>query len=91
MAVSRRDVVVTVRFTEQEAEALRRAADESEKSVSALVRDATLHTIRPGSASVSSSTGTAMYAVAATGTGFSGQIVGGEGQPVGGNLEVPSS
>lgn len=89
MAVSRRDVVVTVRFTEIEAEALRLAADDAGSSVSAVVRDATLRHLKPRSrASVLSTTGTVMYAATTTGTGFSGQAVGEKGQPVGGNLKT---
>ena len=81
MAVSRKEVVMTVRFTENEAAALRRAADKAGQSVSALVREATLQYVKPASrASVSSSTG----------AWFSGEPRGAEGQPVGGNLEVLS-
>lgn len=88
MAVSRRDVVVTVRFTEDEADVLRLAADEAGRSVSAFVRDATLRYLGPrGRASVSSTTGTVAFAPTTTGTGFPVHAVGREGQPVGGNLK----
>ncbi len=89
MTVNRRGSVVTVRFTESEAEALRRAADRAGKSVSALLREVTMAHIKPPrGASVSSTTGMLSYSVTATGTGLAGQAMGEHGQPVGGNLEV---
>lgn len=87
MAATPKDVVVTVRFTEDEAEALRNAADLAEKSVSALVRNATVRHIKAGRMTSVSSGGTISPSATVTGTAFPGQAIGTAGQPVGGNLK----